>query len=100
MTLNRTQGWLLGAIALLGLAIALSVVTVSMTAPVMDSSHPVTADVDGWATWMEPHMTDHMGPESVAWMESHMGATVDQMAHSMAGNGPRRAGMYGQGYGC
>ena len=100
MTRNPTERWLLGAIAVLGIALVVSMTTVWLTAPVTDYPHPVTADADGWGTWMEVHMTDHMGPESVAWMESHMGATVNQMAQSMAGNGPRSAGMYGQGYGC
>jgi hypothetical protein len=29
-------------------------------------------------------MTEHMGPGSVEWMESHMGVTVDEMGQDMA----------------
>lgn len=100
MTTIRIGRWLLVAIAVVGIAFVVSATTLSMTAPVPADAHPVTMDADEWATWMDSHMTGHMGPGSLAWMESHMGATVDQMGQYMAGSGPRSAGMYGQGYGC
>ncbi len=46
---------------------------------------------------MEAQMTEHMGPGSVEWMESHMGATVDEMAQDMADD-DYNGGMYGQGH--
>jgi hypothetical protein len=46
---------------------------------------------------MEGQMTEHMGPGSVEWMESHMGVTVDEMAQDMADDG-YNGGMYGQGH--
>jgi hypothetical protein len=49
---------------------------------------------------MDGHMTDHMGPDAVDEMESHMGVTVDEMAQDMAGGDHTTAGMNGQGHGC
>jgi hypothetical protein len=54
---------------------------------------------------MEAQMTEHMGPGSVEWMESHMGVTVDEMAQDMAdeeyhngANDDYNGGMYGQAH--
>jgi hypothetical protein len=75
-------------------------------APGLGSAHgnDTTADdappyegADDWATWMEDHMTDHMGPDAVEWMEANMGVTIDEMAQDHTDEDPDR-GMHEQGY--
>lgn len=101
---NFTDGrWLLVVLALLGLALVAPVVTAHGTGTTTDGAHAYDRTGTGptdWNAWMASHMTDHAGPGGVEWMESHMGATVDEMgAHVSDGNvhGP---GMYGEERGC
>jgi hypothetical protein len=103
---NFTLGrWLLVALAIVGLAFAAPVVSAHGTDTTADDAPTDNATADDWATWMEPQMTEHMGPGAVEWMESHMGVTVDEMAQDMAGeeyhngaNDDYNGGMYGQGH--
>ena len=86
------------------LLVALAVVGLAFVAPVSAHGADTTADAppyDGtaadWAGWMESHMTDHMGPGAVEWMESQMGVTVDEMGPRMADD-HYNGGRYGQGH--
>ncbi|EMA58416.1 hypothetical protein [Halorubrum lipolyticum] len=97
LTLGR---WLLVAFAIVGLALAVPMVSAhgnatADDAPIADDVPPSDATADDWAVWMEAQMTEHMGPDGVEWMESHAGATVDEMARDMADDG--NSGMYGHG---
>ncbi|SNZ03690.1 hypothetical protein SAMN06269185_0344 [Natronoarchaeum philippinense] len=97
MTNFKLGGWLLVALAIVGFAFAAPVVSAHGTNTTADDAPPYdrNATADDWAAWMEGHMTDHMGPSSVEWMESHMGVTVDEMAQDMADD-DYNDGMYGQ----
>ncbi|WP_254534889.1 hypothetical protein [Halomarina litorea] len=95
---NFTIGrWLLVALATIGLAFAAPVVSAHGNETSADDAPPYDGTADDWAAWMEDHMTEHMGPGAVEWMESHMGVTVDEMAQDMADD-DYNGGMYGQGY--
>ncbi|MBX0297685.1 hypothetical protein [Haloarcula nitratireducens] len=95
---NYTIGrWLLVALAIVGLALAPGLVSAHGNETTADDAPPYDGNADDWAAWMDGHMTDHMGPGSVEWMESHMGVTVDEMAQDMAKDDHDR-GMYGQGH--
>ncbi|WP_049981140.1 hypothetical protein [Halolamina rubra] len=119
MTTTNLGRWLLVAIAIVGLAAAAPAVSAHGD----DTAHgnataagetPAHGDEAGWPAWMEGHMADYMGPDTVGEMESHMGATIDEMAQWMAGDdhqntghtsddhttGGHSTGMNGQGYGC
>lgn len=97
---NRTFGLvLLVAVAVLALLLVATLATSQTARPMADYAHPYGADTDKMAIWMDARMTDHLGPGYVAWMEAHMGATVDEMTRYMTGNS-HRGGMAGQGYGC
>ena len=101
MTTFTLGRWLLVALALIGLALAVPAVSAHGNDTIADD-HPEDGTAEDWAAWMEGHMTDHMGPGSVEWMEDHMGVTVDEMAEDMAdGDHPGaygQGGMYGQGH--
>ena len=97
MTNFKLGGWLLVALAIIGLAFAAPVVSAHGTDTIADDAPPYDGTAADWAAWMEAHMTDHMGPGSVEWMESHMGVTVDEMAQDMADD-DYDGGMYGQGH--
>jgi Ni/Co efflux regulator RcnB len=86
MTNSKLSRWLLVAVAIVALAIALPVVSAHGNETTADEAPTNNATADEWATWMEGHMTEHMGSGSVEWMESHMGVTVDEMAQDMADN--------------
>ncbi|MDS0474643.1 hypothetical protein [Natrinema sp. 1APR25-10V2] len=97
---NFTIGrWLLVALAIIGLAFVAPVVSAHGNETTANDAPPYdgNATADDWAAWMEAQMTEHMGPDSVEWMESHMGATVDEMAQDMADD-DYNGGMYGQGH--
>jgi hypothetical protein len=95
---NFTIGrWLLVALAIVGLAFAAPVVSAHGNDTTADDALTNNATADDWAAWMEAQMTEHMGPGSVEWMESHMGVTVDEMAQDMADD-DYNGGMYGQGH--
>ncbi|MDS0241689.1 MULTISPECIES: hypothetical protein [unclassified Haloferax] len=101
MTNFELGRWLLVALAIAGLAVAAPVVSAHGDGPTADDAPPADGTAADWAAWMESQMAEHMGPESVEWMESHMGVTVDEMARYMADNHDDRthgqAGwMYGQ----
>jgi hypothetical protein len=97
MTNFKLGRWLIVALALVGLVFAAPVVSAHGTDTTADDAPTVNATADDWAAWMEAQMTEHMGPGSVEWMESHMGVTVDEMAQDMA-NDDYNGGMYGQGH--
>jgi hypothetical protein len=98
MTNFKLGGWLLVALAIVGLAFAAPVVSAHGTDTTAADDAPTdNATADEWAAWMEVQMTEHMGPGSVEWMESHMGVTVDEMAQDMADD-DYNGGMYGQGH--
>ena len=101
MTNSRIGRWLLVALAIVGLAFAASVVSAHGDDPTGEDTPPYDRTAAEWAAWMEVHMTEHMGPGAVEWMESHMGVTVEEMAQDMVdddyGHGN---GVHGQGHGC
>ncbi|WP_435158560.1 hypothetical protein [Haladaptatus sp. DFWS20] len=97
MTNFNIGRWLLVALAIVGLAFAAPVVTAHGNETTADDAPPYDGNAADWAAWMEAQMTDHMGPGSVEWMESHMGVTVDEMAQDMADD-DYSGGMYGQGH--
>jgi len=103
MTTIETGRWLLVAVAIVGLALAATAVSAHGPDRTMDHPHnetttdhahngteaaPYGGTAEEWEGWMENHMTEHMGPGSAAWMEAHIGVTVEEMAQHMAdGNG-------------
>ena len=95
MTAIRTGGWLLGLLAIVGLVFAVPVVSAHGNETAADDTSPYNGTAEEeWTAWMESHMTDHMGPDAVEWMESHMGVTVEEMGRDMADDG-RMAGYGG-----
>jgi len=84
MTNQNLGRWLLVALAIVGLAFVVPVVSAHGNDTTADDAPTENATADEWATWMEAQMTEHMGPGSDEWMESHMGVTVDEMAQAMA----------------
>ncbi|MDL5363210.1 hypothetical protein [Halalkalicoccus sp. NIPERK01] len=97
MTTFKLGRWLLVALAIVGLAFAAPVVSAHGNETTADDAPPYDGTTADWAAWMEGHMTEHMGPGAVEWMESHMGVTVDEMAQDM-GDDDYNGGMYGQGH--
>jgi len=97
MTTFKIGRWLFVALAIVGLAFAAPLASAHGTDTAADDAPPYDGTADDWAAWMEDHMTDHMGPGSVEWMESHMGVTVDEMARDMADD-DYDGGTYGQGH--
>ncbi|TQQ78378.1 hypothetical protein EGH24_15005 [Halonotius terrestris] len=103
---NRNLGrWLLVALAIVGLAFAAPVVSAHGGEPIQGNETiadrtPADGGAADWATWMEGHMTDYMGPDAIDEMEAHMGVTVDEMAQDMENDNYTATGMNGQGYGC
>ena len=97
MTNVKLGRWLLVALAIVGLAFAAPAVGAHGTDTTANDAPTDNAAADDWATWMEAQMTEHMGPGSVEWMESHMGVTIEEMAQDMADN-DYNGGMYGQGH--
>ena len=97
MTNFKLGRWLLVALAIVGLAFAAPAVSAHDNATTADDAPTDNATADEWATWMEAQMTEHMGPGSVEWMESHMGVTVDEMAQDVADDYDNH-GRYGQGH--
>jgi hypothetical protein len=97
MTNFKLGGWLLVALAIVGLAFVAPVVSAHGTDTTADDAPTDNATADDWAAWMEAQMTEHMGPGSVEWMETHMGVTVDEMAQDMADD-DYNGGTYGQGH--
>ncbi|SMO53091.1 hypothetical protein [Halorubrum cibi] len=103
---NRNLGrWLLVALAIVGLAFAAPVVSAHGDDPAQGNETaaegmPVDGDTTDWAAWMDGHMTDHMGPDAVDEMESHMGVTVDETAQDMTEDDHTTVGMYGRRHGC
>lgn len=86
----ETGRWLLVALAIVGLALAATAVSAHGTAVTTDHPYngteapPYNGTAAEWDVWMETHMTEHMGPGSVAWMEAHTGVTIEEMAQHMA----------------
>ena len=105
MTNVKLGRWLLVAIAIVGLAFAAPVVSAHGSDATAADAPADDASADERVTWMEAQMTEHVGPGSVEWMESHMGLTVDEMARDVAdeehhngADGEYHGGMYGQGH--
>jgi hypothetical protein len=48
-----------------------------------------------WGTWMEQHMTDHMGADAAKQMQERMGMSYEEMGEHMASgeNGSMKGGM-------
>jgi len=86
MTTHRIRPWLLVALAVVALAVAAPVVSAHGDEPTSQDTKAGDGMADDWATWMGAQMTDHMGPNAVAWMESQMGVTVEEMSTEMADN--------------
>jgi hypothetical protein len=79
---NLTHGrWLLVALAIVGLALAVPLVGAHGTDTTAHDEAPYDGTADHSADWMDGHATDHMDPGSVDWMTSHAGVPVDGMAH-------------------
>jgi hypothetical protein len=95
MTNLNIGRWLLVAVAIIGFALAIPVVSAHGTDTAVDDAPPYDGTGDEWATWMETQMNEHMGPGSVEWMESQMGLTVEEMGQDMADDN-YNGGMYGQ----
>lgn len=52
-----------------------------------DDSHDTpseNASAEKWGTWMEQHMTEHMGADAAEQMEHQMGMSYDEMGEHMA----------------
>lgn len=64
-----------------GVVLTAAVATAHDTTP---TAPPANGTPGDWATWMEAHATDHMGPGAIDWMESHMGTSLEEMARDMA----------------
>ncbi|WP_436927635.1 hypothetical protein [Halosimplex amylolyticum] len=99
MTNINVGRWLLVALAIVGLTLVAPVVRAHGTETTAADAPKDNGTAAEWAVWMEGHMTDHMGPGAVEWMEWHMDVTIDEMAQNMA-DGDHGGGMYGQGRGC
>jgi hypothetical protein len=97
MTNVKLAGWLLVALAIVGLAFVPGLVGAHGNETAADDAPPYEGTTDDWAAWMETHMTEHMGPGSVDWMESHMDVTGDEMGRDMADD-DHDGGTYGQGH--
>lgn len=56
---------------------------------------PENASAAEWATWMEEHMTEHMGADAAARMQDRMGMSYEEMGEHMAShrNGSMMDGM-------
>ena len=97
MTRFTIGGWLLVALAIIGLAVAAPVVSAHGTDATADDAPPYEGPTDHRTGWMEGHATGHAGPDGVGWTESRTGVTVGEMARYMTGGG-HGGGMYGQGH--
>ncbi|WP_135666948.1 hypothetical protein [Halorhabdus rudnickae] len=84
MTNLKSGRWLLVVVAIIGIAVALPAVSAHGNETTADDAPTNNATAEEWATWMDGHMTEHMGSGAVEWMESHMGVTVNEMAQDMA----------------
>jgi hypothetical protein len=72
MTAIRTGGWLLGLLAIVGLVFAVPVVSAHGNETAADDTSPYNGTAE---------------EEWTAWMESHMGVTVEEMGRDMADDG-------------
>lgn len=94
MTNFTIAGWLLVAIAVVGLALAIPAVSAHGPGPLAgDASADNDAATDR-PGWMGPNAGDHMGPASMEWMAQHMGMTVEELTRLMADGG--HVGDHGQ----
>jgi hypothetical protein len=104
MTTHTLGRWLLAvlAVAVVGLALVPGLGSAHGTDTTADDAPPYNGTADDWAAWMGDHMTDHMGPGSVEWMESHTDVTIDEMARGVADDHDHDydhdRGTYGQGH--
>ncbi len=100
MTDSRIGRWLLVVLAVVGLAVTASVVSAHGDDPTGDDASPYDGTAAEWATRMEAHVTDHVSPGSVEWMEAHTGVTVEKRAQDVVDGGyGHGSGMYGPGNG-
>lgn len=84
MTKFTIAGWLLVAIAVVGLALAIPAVSAHGPGPLAgDASADNETATDG-PGWMGPNAGEHMSPASLEWMAQHMGMTVEELTRHMA----------------
>lgn len=108
MTDRKLGRWLLAAIALVALALAVPAVGAHGDEPVRDNetaADELSADhgATDWATWMGDHVTDHMGQGALTELESHMGVTADERPRHVANDNHTAdpgTGAHGPGHGC
>ncbi|QGN06449.1 hypothetical protein Hrd1104_03495 [Halorhabdus sp. CBA1104] len=103
MTNVKLSRWLLVAIAIVGLAVALPMVSAHGNETTAGDAAPPNETADEWGPWMDDHMTQHMGAGAAEWMESQMDGTVDEMAEADHDRGPvehdhSAVGMGGQSH--
>lgn len=84
MTNVELGRWLLVTLAIVGLAFAAPVASAHGTDTTAEDTTANTTTAGEWATWMTGQMTEHMGPDSVAWMESHAADSAGEMGQNMA----------------
>lgn len=103
---HRTLGLsLLVAFAIVGLAFAAPAVSAHGDGPTPGNQtaadeRPADTDTADRTAWMAAHVTEHMGPDAIEAMESHMGVSVGEMTRGMATDDHGSGGMTGQGHGC
>ena len=89
------------ALALLGV---LLVATGGVVAHGNGNSNHTDAPENGtdaeWGTWMEQHMTEHMGADAAAEMMGKMGMSYDEMGEHMASQDGSMMNGSGSGMGC
>ncbi|WP_416840258.1 hypothetical protein [Haloferax sp. DFSO52] len=97
MTTFNIARWFVVALAVVGLAIAAPVASAHGTDSTVGDAPPAGGTATEWTAWMEAQMTQHMGPGTIEWMESHMGVTIEEMGQFMAGGNHRGPGMTARG---
>jgi hypothetical protein len=79
MRTSTRRRWLLVALAIVALAVALPVSSAHATEPTGEDDPRTNATATTWGTWMESHMTAHLGAGSVEQMASQMGMSGTEM---------------------
>lgn len=95
MTTLTTKRWLFVALAIVGLALAATAVSAHGTATTTDDPHPYNGTAEEWESWMERHMSEHMGLGAIQWMDGHMGVTIEETAPGVADGDSEHITGYG-----